>query len=267
MNSNIFFALKLIFISAIIAIFNSLGVFNPFVEPFLAPTGNFFGKHSVIMQEYGRRLFSNLILLPEVSQEIFSLNQEVNFLQSKLSLLQESEFENTVLREELGFLKSLQKDRSILMAEVVGEFRYPGGTHYFLIDKGAVAGVEEGQHVAVKNYLLGTVTQVFPTSAKVSFILDSGFMSACLDQDAIKVRAEGICRVIFGGSLSMAEFSTGKEISVGDKIITSGKDNKYSHGYLLGTIVQINGEANDIEREAVLDPFYKRVPRIVFIEL
>lgn len=265
MNRDLIFGFKLIVIAIIIALLNSLGFFSVSVKPLISPLTLFFGRQPTIIRNYTTALFNNFTALPKITQDL-QLSENNNLeLQSQLSELKELQHENRILREQLGFIETIDQDQQeIVSADVVGEYRYLTGEHYFIVNKGSVHGVANGLHVLDKNYYLGTVSEVNVRSARVDSLLSKGFSAACIDQET---RTEGVCRVDFGNNLEFSNLAPGKEVAVGDFIVTSGKDGKFPRGFMMGEVSLIIGRAYEIDRKAHLEPFVSTVPGIVFINL
>ncbi len=106
--------------------------------------------------------------------------------------------------------------------------------------------------VVFKNFLLGEVFLVEPERAEVRLLTDHRFSAAALDQDSPE-RTRGLVTGQYGTTLTLQKVLPTERLVVGDTIITSGEDGKFSKGLILGTVKKILGQEAGVFKTAELD--------------
>ena len=126
------------------------------------------------------------------------------------------------------------------------------------LNKGSEAGIAVGDVVvAAGGALAGRVVEVGPASAKVVLLTDSG--STVIGQFTTNA-ATGEVVGQLGGVLSMRQIDAGETIGVGDEVVTAGIElgggvrSPYPKGLLVGKIVDVRKDANDVVQTAYLRP-------------
>ncbi|CAA9536586.1 MAG: hypothetical protein AVDCRST_MAG49-293 [uncultured Thermomicrobiales bacterium] len=105
-----------------------------------------------------------------VAEELARVTAERDALRAENIALQDAEKVNEQLREQLG-IEEKYPDHEVLAAGVVNPD--PSNTRKFLvIDKGADDGVRMGMAVVDPNHYVGQVTEVEPTTARVTLLVD-----------------------------------------------------------------------------------------------
>ena len=111
--------------------------------------------------------------------------------------------------------------------------------------------------VAAGGALAGRVVEVGPASAKVVLLTDSG--STVIGQFTTNA-ATGEVVGQLGGVLSMRQIDAGETIGVGDEVVTAGIElgggvrSPYPKGLLVGKVVDVRKDANDVVQTAYLRP-------------
>jgi rod shape-determining protein MreC len=126
------------------------------------------------------------------------------------------------------------------------------------LNKGSEAGIAVGDVVvAAGGALAGRVVEVGPASAKVVLLTDSG--STVIGQFTTNA-ATGEVVGQLGGVLSMRQIDAGETIGVGDEVVTAGIElgggvrSPYPKGLLVGKVVDVRKDANDVVQTAYLRP-------------
>ena len=127
-----------------------------------------------------------------------------------------------------------------------------------MLDKGSDDGIEVGDvAVAAGGALAGRVIEVGPSSAKVLLLTDSG--STVIGQLTTNA-ATGEVVGQLGGVLIMRQIDSGETVTVGDEVVTAGIElgggvrSPYPKGLLIGQVVDVTRDANDVVQTAFLQP-------------
>lgn len=125
----------------------------------------------------------------------------------------------------------------------------------FIIDKGTFQGVAYLDPVMTADGLVGYVSQVGPVSSKVTTILSPATDVGAVDK---RTRDGGV----LGGDQELAQVGYTKlsylqrdcDVTIGDLIVTSGLGGIYPKNLIIGEVVEIRAEAQDISLYAVINP-------------
>ena len=127
-----------------------------------------------------------------------------------------------------------------------------------ILDKGTDDGIEEGDVVIVQGgALAGRVTDVGPTFAKVTLISDS--TSTVVGQLAETGKSGEVVGQA-GGVLIMRNIDSAVPISMDEEVFTAGIEinagirSPYPKGLVIGSVVDVQRDANDVVQTAFLAP-------------
>lgn len=191
-----------------------------------------------------------IVHLRRLRGENLRLVAQVLDLESKLVTLGELQHENNLLREQLEVSKD-STPKKLILAEIVG--RSTGsGEAVMTINRGSSSGVKKGASVILKDFLLGEVSLVESERAKVRLLTDPRFSAAALDQDSPN-RARGLVSGQYGTTVVLQKVLPTETLGVGDTVITSGEDEKFGEGLILGRVRKILGEEAEVFKGAELD--------------
>ncbi|MCI9128977.1 MAG: rod shape-determining protein MreC [Eggerthellaceae bacterium] len=119
------------------------------------------------------------------------------------------------------------------------------------IDAGTEEGVGVGLTVMGPAGVIGQVVEANPSSSVVRLLTDPNSGVASLVQSS---RVEGIVRGSLTGALHLENVDESDQVSQGDVILTSGLGGSFVKGLLIGTVVRVEGNANDGTRVIVVAP-------------
>lgn len=197
-------------------------------------------------------LVTPLIYLAEIPQEFFSwggqslvsrshlreenqrLKDESVILKAQLQKFIALQAENARLRNLLGTQDDTLEKR--LLAEIVQIDDDPFRLE-FVINRGSLDDVYEGQAVIDSNGVVGQVIEVGPITARVLMIADANH--------ALPVRVvRNNVRTIAAGSgqinrLILKNVTDTTDIKVGDTLVTSGLGQRFPSGYPVGIVSQV----------------------------
>lgn len=161
--------------------------------------------------------------------------------------------ENENLRNLLG-LKQENEDFQLASATIIS--RDATDTYYtFIIDKGSVHGISYLDPVITADGLVGYISQVGPISSKVTTILSASSDIGAMDRRTLDGG-------VLGGDLELASKGYSKlsylardcDVAAGDIIVTSGLGGIYPKNLVIGEVIEIKAEAQDISLYAVVKP-------------
>lgn len=184
-----------------------------------------------------------------------SLRTENDRLSAENARLQEIARENILLTDLLqtraGF--DFKTVAATIISRESSEFRRVIG-----LDKGTNDGIEIGDVVvAGGGALAGRVTEVGPDSATVVLLTDG--TSTVIGQ-LVSSAATGQVVGQLGGVLVMEQVDSGERIDLGDEVVTAGIElgggirSPYPKGLLVGQVIDVRRDANDVVQTAYLQP-------------
>jgi rod shape-determining protein MreC len=162
--------------------------------------------------------------------------------------LEEARLENERLRSLVGFIEARELDA--IGARVIGR-PTNAWEGVITIDRGSDDGLEVGMPVLAPEGLLGQTVDVAGGSSKVRLITDQRSGVAAIVQAS---RAEGIVNGSIDGDLSMDYVSQEASVAVGDVVITSGMGGVYPKGLLVGDVLDVQVNENDLYQQIVVRP-------------
>lgn len=168
-------------------------------------------------------------------RENINLKDKITQLQSQNNELEEIKRENEFLRSYFNL--SNEKKHEIYLANITGK-NFQGLNKYLLIDKGRKDDIKEDMPVVVfENILIGKIDKVFDNFSTVLLITSSNSKVPALIQDT---RIEGLIQGITKkNEVIMDLVSKDAEVEIGQFVVTSGIDNIYPRGLLVGKISKI----------------------------
>ena len=193
--------------------------------------------------------------------QVKDLLEENARLKEELAALTE---ENTLLQQdkyELNELRAL-----FAMDEQYGEYNKVGariigrdtGNWYstFIIDQGENEGLSVDMNVIAEGGLVGRITSVGPTWAKVtSVISDNSSVSGMTLSTGDNLMVLGDLKLMATGCITFSQLLDGKNaVKEGDKVVTSDISDKYLPNILIGYISSINKDPNNLTKSGLLVP-------------
>jgi rod shape-determining protein MreC len=184
-----------------------------------------------------------------------ALRAENDRLAAERARLEEIRRENDTLTALLqlraGF--DFESAAATVIARESSEFR-----RLVVLDKGSDDDISVGDvAVAPGGALVGRVVEVGPSSAKVVLLTDSALtVIGQLTTNAATGEVVGQ----LGGALVMSQIDAGETVAVGDEVVTAGIElgggvrSPYPKGLLIGQVVDVRRDANDVVQTAFLQP-------------
>ncbi|MGL5615322.1 MAG: rod shape-determining protein MreC [Sarcina sp.] len=193
--------------------------------------------------------------ISEVKAENTQLKAENIQLQNELVGYNTYKNENEVLKQSLNF-KNEHNQFNYIGADIIGK---SGGSFFngYIIDRGSDSGIQKNMVVISGNSLVGVVTEVYGTWAKVDTIANTNVAVAAQVESTNE--ASGIVKGYkdMGTMKPMAQISNlpmTSQIKVGDNIITSGIGGIYPQGIRIGTVSSIQENNAEVSKSAIIQP-------------
>lgn len=189
----------------------------------------------------------------ELKRENEALKQEVQELQEYKHKFLEYSAENARLRRMLEF-KERNSQYDLVAAEVIG--RDPSNWfNVIIIDKGRKNGVTENMAVVTEKGLVGYTTDVGDNWAKVLMLLDNRMSVSAMIQ---RTRDNGILKGNISpappGHAKMVFLPADARIVKGDVVISSGLGGIVPKGILIGEVVEVQKESDNLTQYAIVKP-------------
>lgn len=189
----------------------------------------------------------------ELLLENTRLESEINDLRGQLAEYQNAVSENEFYKKYLGIKEnnpSFEMTPATLIARD-GEDMYGG----FVINRGSVAGITAHDPVITEAGLVGYITEVGMTTAKVSTVLDPELTAGALDnRTADSGIVSGTSALAEKGCCKFYHLSRNCSVAIGDYVITSG-EGIFPNGLMIGTIEQIGNDDYNTSIYATVRPF------------
>ncbi len=195
-----------------------------------------------------------LAQIRELLDENERLKEQVAELTLENTLQQQEKYELLTLRE-LYKLDQQYSEYDKVGARIIG--RDTGNWyHTFTIDKGSKDGLSVDMNVIAEGGLVGRITDVGPNWAKVvSIISDNSNVSGKILATGDNLIVSGELELMQDGVISFGQLlDSAGAVSIGDKIVTSDISDKYLPNILIGTISELNLDANKLTKSGYLVP-------------
>lgn len=244
-----------VFMSVLLLTFKNLGFASypqQIVNDVTAVMGQVISKPVNALNSF----FSDVNNLQDTFEENKNLKKELDRLAELQVELATINKENEELKTELN-LQSTLTDYDLITGSVIS--RNPDRwIDQIIIDRGSSHGLIKGMSVMSNNGLIGRVSEVSPTSSKVT-LLTAPEESAVLTSAEVIVDDNAIFGVIDAfdskkNKLVMEQIITTEEIKVGDEIITSGLGGVVPRGLLVGEVSEISLDRHGLGQRVYIEP-------------
>ncbi|MEI8143076.1 MAG: rod shape-determining protein MreC [Candidatus Berkelbacteria bacterium] len=185
--------------------------------------------------------------IQNLTRQNAELVDKITQLQIDRSRITELENENTFLKKEIGFTETYG---SVEMVPARIIERDPiSFLDYIVIDKGGDDGVKGGQPVMSGGALIGKVSQIFKSSAKITLITSKDSIIQAMLQDS---RTKG---TLSGGvsGLLLENIIQDVDFKKGEYVVTSGLGGSMSPGLLIGRAASVQ-TSGGIYKSIVVEP-------------
>ncbi|MGQ9500171.1 MAG: rod shape-determining protein MreC [Dissulfurimicrobium sp.] len=182
---------------------------------------------------WGKDVWRSYIALQGVKAENESLKQEIAQLQQKITSYNEALIANARYKKLLDIKR--ESKTPVVTATVIGNDLAPW-VWSLTIDKGLNDGIGPEMAVMSGAGVIGQIIEASDHFSKVLLLADRNSAVAALDQRSripgiLKGNGDGMCRLAYVGKED--------DVGVGDEIITSGTDQIFPKGLLLGKVTAV----------------------------
>lgn len=195
----------------------------------------------------------NLLNTYEENQTLKQKIDELDEMQARVYTLEQ---ENMTLKEEIE-LQSVLSDYERTSATVIA--RNPDNwLEQIIIDKGSEDGIEVNMSVMSGNGLVGRVSEVSPTTAKV-LLMSTANESVNRFSAEIQTADKPVHGIVDGydnqnGLMIMSEIDPDLEIEAGSKVVTSGLGGVSPSSLLIGTVKEVRMDEYGLFQEVTIEP-------------
>jgi rod shape-determining protein MreC len=189
--------------------------------------------------------------MSELSAQNDQYRDEIDRLQAEIARLRELDVENRDLRNLLG-LKLQAGTGELLPVRVIARDPSPF-VQAITLDRGTDDGVQEGMTIISWRGVVGRVSRVSASSAKVLLITDTSSSISGRVQTS-ESRVTGIIKGRPEGGLVMQRIPQEESLQTGETVVTSDFGGLMPEGLVIGQIVQIRRKDVDVLQEAVIEP-------------
>ena len=189
-------------------------------------------------------------ILPQraVYRERDLLREKIAALERQVAELKESELEAERLQNLLSYKKG--KGSKEVVARLVA--RDPSSwKKTFVINRGRSDSVTIDTVVVSEAGLVGRVFEVGGGFSKVITLDDPDFRASVLIQDS---RAQGLLRGTIDGRCEVVYLDKDAEISIGDRVITSGMGGVFPKGLYVGEVAEISKDKMGMSQVVSVEP-------------
>lgn len=179
----------------------------------------------------------------EENDQLRNENQE---LVEQVSELLEYKTESEILKEQINLMEP-QRDW-VLEARVIGADLSLENS--LQLNVGSEDGVEDGDIVIFGKFAVGKIDRVEKYSAKVQLITSP---SSNIPVRGQKNRAIGLVKGEVGLTLKMIDILIDEQIEEGEFIVTSGVDNEYPAGFIVGVVTSVDDNPAYATQEALVN--------------
>ncbi len=195
-----------------------------------------FFKDSKALKDDNKRLRKRVEELEKENDEFKTLKQKNEELKQALNLKNQ--------------LKQYQTVSANIIAKDLGNW-----FNIFTIDKGTNDGVVKDCTVIASEGLVGRVMEAGPFSSKVITVIDiDSSVSARLTKTRRYVDIKGDLSLGDQGMCKMYNIEPGIDISVGDRVETSGIGGIYPKGITIGKVKEVRQTNSELDRYAIVEP-------------
>jgi rod shape-determining protein MreC len=231
-----------IIIGVLLILFSRIGVFNPLYSYFGNIFGDFQTTNLVNFQSFSNdwAFFWNL---SGIKSENDQLRQEnLALTDAKIQLQEQINDLNKQLKQQQDFDLKYQ-------LEPVRVVRYLDSQSEIIINKGSASNFKIGLPVVLGKDLVGVITEVLDTSARVKLITDPGIS---LPVVLLQSNTKGFIKGDGANGITLSEVPNNIKIIVADQVLTSGNDTGIPYGLIVGEVAGVTSDPAKVTQVAEL---------------
>lgn len=223
---------------------------------YLSPLYRFTVNPLVGIQTWVSQRYMAIYEFLTVPRDVASLQRQNTTLEAENSRLQaqiidlqqqlsQREYESALL----GYAKAHTENR-YSAAEIIGRDPSPF-LHYVIINRGSDDGIRHGMPVVTEQGLIGRISDVNSSAARVQLITDP---SSAVNVRLQASQKDAILTGSVTGDLTIDTVPQDVKIPTGDVVLTSGLGGMYPSNLLVGQVVSTHQKQNDLFQTASVQP-------------
>lgn len=176
------------------------------------------------------------------------LRKRLNTLEIERQRLLEAEATNRRLQQLLNFRSELPGG-AITASIIAGS-----ATSWFqscVLNKGSADGVRKGMAVVTPLGVIGKVVTVTGRTAKVLLLTDP---NSGIDVLVQRTRSRGIISGSLESGTVLKYIKRSEDVQEGDRLVTSGLDNVFPKGMLVGTVIKVRKQSRGLFQNVEVMP-------------
>lgn len=245
----------IIFIGILVFSFNNFGS-APYVQQLVNDVTAVVGRVISKPVDAVNRVFSSINNLQDTFEENKELKKELDRLAETQAELVTITEENKELKAELE-LQATLTDYDVITGSVIA--RSPDKwIDQVIIDRGSMHGLTPGMSVMSNNGLVGRVSEVSPTSSKVTLLTTTDeaavLTSSEILQEDVKIFGVVIDYEPESGYLIMEQITSTETIEVGADIVTSGLGGLVPRGLIIGKVAEVTLDKHGLGQRVYVEP-------------
>ena len=186
-------------------------------------------------------------------EKIDELEKQVGELQSKLNDFENLQRQNALYKDALG-LKEDNPNFEFVEANAISRDAADIFGSY-TINKGTLSGIKTGDAVIYGNYIVGIISNAYPTHSVVKTILDPDFSVSAYEIVSNEISyVTGDAALAAQGKCKMANLSADAAVSYGSIISTAGISGSIPKGLIIGQVEEIESDLTSVSNYAVITP-------------
>lgn len=197
-----------------------------------------------------------LIKLPlraaELERETQALRHEVRTLMETRVEVAELRKENSELKKELAFFE--KKKYPLVIARVIARMKENGST-FLIVNRGSESAIEVGMPVVFDGVLVGKIVKVNLSASVVAPLTAASIKTAVAFPGS--AATAGIVEGELNVNLIMRYIPRDVVVTADSSVITSGLEERIPRGLMIGPIVKVESNPQDLFQTAYLRPIIK----------
>ena len=181
------------------------------------------------------------------------LKKQIAVLEDKIRQNDSYALENSRLRKLLE-LKEKDTGFEYIAADVVAS-DLTNWSKTFTVDKGLVDGVAKDCAVVTANGVVGYISEVGRTWAKVVAVIDSSAsVGATITRLNVNAVISGDLTLAAEGECVMNYLTRDTNVEIGDYAVTSGIGGIYPEGLYIGKVTRLEDDVSGLSQAAIIEP-------------
>ncbi len=202
------------------------------------------------------------INLIDTKKENDELKAQLDKLRVENQKLQELDRENKRFKTLLGFMET--KPNTLIAANVIGE-DLKNWFRSIIIDKGRSQGVREKMPVITPKGIVGQAVEIDQWHSKVMIINDT---NSSVDVNIDGKNTRGLLEGTGQNILKLNYVIKNDAIEIGDRLLTSGKDDIFPKGIPVGIVMTVDRSKAGIFADVDVMPYndFKQLDEVLIIK-